>query len=232
MINLSAFCLKDQDRHYSTSRSVIAAMMRPWRDGDWVYATNGKSAVRVPATPETLAQIPDAPEGAESLTPPPVASMMQALDFSLCTAPLPSLRPDPRGVPREAPCDDCGTCEACGGEGTCLCSQCENEHDCGQCDGKGTVCATKDCKTCRGEGVIREERWKTQPVGSRWFSCQLLEILHRELRGILYSPDGDRNTPLIFTASDGVQGMAMPLHWNDASVYDVVLSVMELPSAI
>lgn len=149
-IDLTAFAARpDQD----TGRYDL---LTPWREGEWLYATDGRIAVRVLAPP-------DAPEPDSGRRVPSIAYLFGPPDWPDGQAFVPP------GTTMEWPekteeCDTCrgtgrgGTCHECDGSGRVTCSACEQEHDCPDCDGTGKRGdATAPCSDCAGTGreVVR-----------------------------------------------------------------------------
>lgn len=98
------------------------ALTRPFRDGDYVVATNGRIIVRQRnaewVDPDPL---PNTPKTAGLFTPPRIASYGEPVPL-----------PDP-GLVREE------QCEKCLGDGECTCASCGAGSTCPTCGGTGTV---------------------------------------------------------------------------------------------
>lgn len=113
MIDLQQFCAgPDENR---------PALEQPWREGDYVYASNGKVLLRVLA---------DDFSAVKERTGTP---KMGTWDFDGIRGwqewmTIPAVLPEPRTA-------ECG---ACYGAGEHACEKCGTNHDCGKCKGKGT----------------------------------------------------------------------------------------------
>lgn len=111
-IDLQKFCSEDETRE---------PLMKPWRDGDFTYASDGRVIIKVPAEPGDVVQ-PKTP------TPEKVAII-----FSWFNGPglewqkLPTL-----------PVLETQGCGVCHGDGEHECD-CGCVHKCGNCDGVGKI---------------------------------------------------------------------------------------------
>jgi hypothetical protein len=149
MIDLHKFCADERD-----SREYLRA---PWRQGEWVYATNGHLVVRVPA-----AAMPDAVEGGP-LHPNTAAMFAKHLESGDREfLPMPAIaEPDKckhcggKSVMWAAPCPDCEDGALWHGSHEYDCKNCHGsdagpgwvdsskdnpeakEHHCGACDFRG-----------------------------------------------------------------------------------------------
>lgn len=95
------------------------SMSTPFNRGGYMVATNGVICVRRPAAPGT----------ADSERAPDILS----LDWK------------PGGPAVDMPAGESvmGPCDNCCGTGKCVCPDCDNDHECGQCDGAGDIITHK-----------------------------------------------------------------------------------------
>lgn len=135
---------------YKSPLTYKYSMDAPFRVGEFVYATDGKACVRVPASA--------APEVGESDKAPPVQEVFYA-DIGGMTA-----YPIPPGLPKDRfPCSVCKgdgkahtiMCPACDGDGWTECEECGAEHDCEDCNGSGDIPGNGEgpCECCNGTGT-------------------------------------------------------------------------------
>jgi hypothetical protein len=145
----------DAVAHIESMRYNLTA---PWKDAHYAYASDGVVLVRVPLgdlDAFTVNLLPDATKR------PDVASIFAAGPRSYLSDPMPW----PTCITDPVPCTAChgkrflegGTCRSCGGDGICICSCCEAEHDCGECDGQGDV-GPGPCSKCEGAGIEWEKK--------------------------------------------------------------------------
>lgn len=132
------------------------SLARPWRDGGFVYATNGAIVVRVPVTSLGPDVDRNVLEPGERRVPMELASYFTG-----------TFQDDPFDLPDVGPadrrclfCEGAGTikektCTSCHGGGCCTCD-CNHRHACGCCDGTGVI-PSHDCEGCDGSGKGRPE---------------------------------------------------------------------------
>ena len=213
-LDLSRFCANDLDeRDY---------LHTPWRRGQWVYATNGHLAIRVPA-----AAYPDVAEVTEKV--PNLGAMfdktMTGRDLEyLLLPPVPKLREcydcDGKGKVRAIKCVDCTDGEFVHGEYLYTCKNCERspggegwEHLPDHCEAR-TNEVLRTCHTCDGLGFDR--RQGCMQLGPAKYSNVYLAMF-AALPQVRVCPgtaardkyDDERELPAIFTF-DGGHGMLMP----------------------
>ena len=92
----------------------------PWRDGDYVYASNGQIILRVRADVFPIIQPRDR------------APKMSSWDFDEITR-----WKEWSKIPEELPDAKTEPCPTCQGSTHHFCGDCETVHDCGKCKGKG-----------------------------------------------------------------------------------------------
>lgn len=114
MIDLQKFC---------STRSDRKSICQPWSEGEWTYATDGRVIVRVPRRAD-VPENPDAPKNVNK-------TIFDCNPNDGKFQPLPTFT-----APKKVTCDNCG------GDGQCVCSACDAQHDCGCCKGTGTVLET------------------------------------------------------------------------------------------
>jgi hypothetical protein len=133
-------------------------------DAAYTYATNGHIALRLPwIIGEPAAMQPPHSGMAELFIKADYAAKTgECVPFEPVTAP-------PHPV---CGCDDCEgsglvvDCETCDGNGDHECAHkgCQASHECGGCDGRGTIFAWKNtpgaypCETCEGTGCVIDQR--------------------------------------------------------------------------
>lgn len=176
-------------------------LLKPFRIGDFVYATNGHWCARVPAEGIEAGDATDKhPKNIEGLfDKAPTEGFM----------PLPDV-PDPgacmsckgRGFGRNDECD------ACDGDGSFW--HHDHNYDCKSCNGNGdifTPSASKNdpCPHCYGHGV--ESNTGGTKVGEATFSNRYLWLL-RKLPGIEIAPGESEKAARI--RFDGGEGLLMP----------------------
>jgi len=137
MLNLSDFCNECWPR-----------TAKPWFEDGYVYASDGRIIVKVPAADYPAATTTSKVSAAEV-----VARFWPDKPYTL--EPMPAIAANTMQK-----CPDCeghGTtyvqCTDCDGTGTCMCDNCGNEHECKTCNGKGFVySSTEQCTHCTGTG--------------------------------------------------------------------------------
>lgn len=185
------------------------AIGKPWVFGGWLYATNGRIAVRVPSSepdsaPEELSFV----KGYELFG-----------NFRDCPIDWPTL-PHIAVACRE--CNGTGrkliTCATCKGDGQHYCD-CGNEHDCGHCGGSGTVPGKERCIFClgtrkvevpTGENATNDSRILIRLAG-RLFDAWYLGLIERSFTGLKYSAEVGAENALAFTGDGRAQGLLMPV---------------------
>lgn len=126
----------------STHETARYDLSTPWIEGDWVYASNGRLAVRTATDmvdDDTLEALIEAE--ANHSGPNRVAAIGKFFLISY------ELRPEPTAIPDFQARPD--RCESCGGNGICFAMQCED------CDGKGFVIAHKRFEIAPGYWLNR-----------------------------------------------------------------------------
>ena len=214
MIDLSKFC--------ESKGSARIHLQRPWRKGDWVYATNGHLLVRV--KPEMVA---DAAQ--ETLRQPDVEALFtRYLDgcSDLQFIPMPT-------TPQPDPCPNCG---GKGNAWSVLCPDCNegtfmrgnHEYDCRNCAdssaGPGWVDSSEDnpqakivaCHECDGLGSSIRFNGNFY-IGDAGYSLVYAYMVSQLPGPVLFAP-GDRSTnetrgvsirPGVFRFAGG-DGILMP----------------------
>ena len=209
-IDLQRYCANDSDYREH--------LRQPWRAGEWVYATNGHLAVRVPA-----ASFPDARECAKA--PVSIGDLFaRAFD-----------RKDPgdfRPMPKLQPLVMCSECKGRGRLHSIKCPDCDDgeflhgrySYDCKECKdnpaGPGRLeCASGEegateaaCPSCYGLGY---QSWVNgaAKVGDAHYSAVYLHML-AELPQVAICPGEPAGTVIRPTAAalsfDGGQAILMP----------------------
>jgi len=171
---LAACCWNDEATRFGHARG-------PFRQGDFICATDERILVIRPATLEDAAT----PEHAK----PDVVGLLAKEGFlaDACTLALPGLER------AEQLCgDDCRdgkrpvlvTCAVCDGDGDHQCDGCNAEHECGKCHGSGKVEAGREpCPTCQATGKIMAP--ENMVLGPAVIGGKYAEILTR-IGGVTY----------------------------------------------
>ena len=192
-MDLQIFCRSDMDK-----------LNKPFRMGAFVYASDGKIAVRVPAE-----SMPDVQENPDA---PNAASL--EFDGGADFIPLPACASSP------VPCIECGgtgiqtKCRKCAGTGeiTCVCGDCGHEHEteCPSCEGSGTTDGTPDgrCAVCGGTKEVYDREVGTW-AGNRFIADWLLAKLGT-LDDVMIASAGSPLSPAQFLFKGGV-GIVMPM---------------------
>lgn len=210
MINLTVFC--DPTR---------PNLSEPWSDAEYTYACDGTVGVRIPRQPEITRT--DGPDLAKIIA---------------STAPSTDMRPMPpidvaAWMPGFTSCKHCvglgyvKKCSSCSGSGECTCNCCDNEHECGSCDGRGhTQVRTwsggpeigrdhsnaTQCNVCNGSGRARKqvelkrvELWPRMYLSARNVAC--MQTLPNVMLDCAVT---DLSLPIRFTF-DGGDGVVMTM---------------------
>lgn len=161
-INLTPFC---EHGNASDMRSYLHA---PFRQGAYVYATNGHVLIRVAAA--------DAYQDVVVNDTVAVTTVIAAaaVDSDAGWQPLPPIHLPAHGL---APCDGCRgrgygvACTICHYTGMCACNCDRCDRECDDCDGSGIGLSrdeTKErkvCLHCGGRGRARDDRVVVIPDG-------------------------------------------------------------------
>jgi len=111
---LALCCAKSPSRY---------AITKPFRKGEYVYATDGRIIARVPAAGRAEPES-DTMDGVK--TPPCLDLPWDRSRYAMAAATIPD-GPDPEWE----------SCVRCGGSGDCTDCDCGNSHECGRCKGTG-----------------------------------------------------------------------------------------------
>jgi hypothetical protein len=183
----------------SDSQDCRDHLKRPFIIGEYIYASNGHIAVRIPKQ-----------EGIEAAIHDKVPQIEQLFTDNIQCKFLKAL------VTLPSPID----CNFCGGSGTVYkCPACDGEGDfdhhdynyaCKTCDETGDVDVGKqtdkrDCFQCDGTGH-KPQRVK---VGKTGFDSRYLSIIFA-LPGVQFAPHPDDNTKTGYFKFDGGEGLIMP----------------------
>jgi hypothetical protein len=192
-MGLEAFC------DPTTAENCKFNLSKPANHGGWEYCTNGYIAVRKPTT------LPDDDVNAREF--PKVWDCFQ--DFPTCDRDWPVLEMKNEKCDR---CDGSGRdekrCPDCDGSGDCVCSYCEDQHDCGTCKGSGSIEGDGPCPVCNGETTV--EVLADTMFGPALFGGKFLQTIMQEFTGLKWAEPATDEKPLAFTCGD-VQGLLMPL---------------------
>jgi len=169
-------------------------MSKPWSDGEWTYATNGVSLIRVPRMDDI---------GAVDWAPNTTALFRSLCKQSKDAVPLAEI-----DIPAAVPCKTCKgkpvglfECDSCGGAGECECFHCGGIQDCDDCDGKGVL---QVCPTCNGRGEAKRQCVHINGVS---FDAHYLRFF-ADLPGAVITTNENRPARVDF---DGGVGAIMPM---------------------
>lgn len=195
---------------------------QPFRQGKWVYATDGHCMIRMLA-----AGMPEVPVIPNRGDPPPKASMLDPhMDFDVPAdqwVPLPPV--PPMVMVKCQSCNGCGKvdiCDECEGTGTVhWTSEYDNhyEAECEGCDGKGYDPGSEDpCMECDGTGLEESASGPQYLVVGKWKLPIEQARKLAQLQGVhLAVVNKDCNSdlhPLQFTSIEG-SGVWMPSEGKD-----------------
>lgn len=177
----------------------------PFRIGNYIYATDGRTAVRMKA-PTGFRQ----PKGEF----PPVDTVGwneprgEPVDL-----------PDPGPAPERGPkCERCKgkgvgpvDCEQCRGTGECECYACGHTTDCGECDGDGKVLKKGEkCPDCGGEGYRPADDAESEADGllitDKW---RIARRFARRFQGYQIRLPESPDKPVL-VVGDGWEALVMP----------------------
>lgn len=174
--------------------STRFALGKPWRKGDWIYATDTRILIR--CSPESF---DGEVETAETLGERKIPKNSDEILADCAHV------SDWHDMPAVENCSVCsntgyieGDCEECCGDGVCECDM-EYEHDCDECEGTGVQ--TIDCTRCPRE--IK--------VGNRNMAMRIVRKLML-LPGVKYGVATDNPGDAILLKFEGGVGAAMPLN--------------------
>jgi hypothetical protein len=214
-IDLTRFCANDTDPREH--------LYKPWKDGKWVYATNGHMAVRVAAElyPDAVDKPEEAPDvgglfrkyledrqGLEFLLMPPIKGLHKCMDC------------EGTGKVRAIKCPDCTDGEFRHGEHTYQCQNCEGSPAGAGWEFLDEYMAVqphevkRTCQACDGLGFSMRQNGNTQ-LGEAGYSTVYLAFFAGlpQVRVCPGEPAPEHwkpsPAPAIFTF-DGGHGLLMP----------------------
>ena len=205
--DLQKFCTCDKIRYELT---------QPFTAGEFTYATDGRIAVRVPAIPGA-----DATPKKTDLTKAFAhdATLRKPIELPRGWQDFPELK---------GPCNSCkGTgkypemieCDTCDGSGEVTCSECDNDHDCKDCNGKGEVRGNVNavCENCHGACEVPHTTPISANRGELYFNDSFLRrIFTLPDVAMSYHPDLP-NEPAAFTFTGG-EGRIMGMRASEAQI--------------
>lgn len=156
----------------------------PYRDGEWVIATNGRILIRVPWVESVHGDIRT--DGPNTKT-----TFRGTEKAHIPTLPEPGWESVEDEIKSCTACHGIGSwkeCKTCDGHCEVTCDQCGHSHQCEECKGVGYIKGPGDtqCDECCGKGTLTE--WKriklTRPGG-----CAPLLIFSHYLRLIMALPN-------------------------------------------
>lgn len=177
--------------------------------GEYVYATDGRVAVRMPCDPELAKEIDAAREGTRCPRIPDVFSgewsdepLAMPTDFTAATCE----RCQGKGV------SDTTTCKTCKGEGYYECFECGQDVRCDECRGKGEATYKGrefKCEYCDGTGQNGMTKISCGPVH---IAYRFLSIV-RDAGAVLYPAKEmpAKNAVLWRVPGTDIEGLVMPI---------------------
>lgn len=206
---LSNFCSQDIHR---------PNLQTPWHYAGHTYATDGRTAIRVPTTE------PDSPlevftPGQEKPTIRP-SDKIENLFTDLKNRELLERQIPALPAAEQVPCPSCRgngysrRCDRCHGTGEVTCPTCGHDHECSECNGQGRVLTSSQsgmpCADCAGTGKKVSER--PVKIGNGWVNEKLLARF-LPLPGLrMFQPKSlteCSDSPFYLTFTDG-EGILMP----------------------
>lgn len=194
---LARFCANTLDpREY---------LLAPFVIGDFVYATNGHIAIRVPRTsaPDITATTDKVPGHLEAMFATHAST--ERLD-EIPELPAPIACSTCNGTGRRHECPDCD------GEGEIRYGR--HDYECAECRGDGQVSdgegdATVPCNWCSGSGEAPAQPVK---IGSQSYQRRYLALI-QSLPGARFTPPDDAMKPLAmgYFIFEGGEGVLMPM---------------------
>jgi len=211
LIDLLPFCSKDETRQ---------ALMRPFTEGSYTYATCGRVAIRVDARSEYGPLDNTVNAGGVGW---PIERLTRLLSPIL-----------PKETPqtKSAPCGNCegkgkfDKCPDCEGKGSMECDL-GHTHNCSKCRGRGyTKGHSEICQECKGTGMVTGDLYVR--IGASCFNYAIVRKV-LELPGIRIAPSVE-SKPTYF-AFDGGDGLMMPVQITSPSEnpsFEIPLVEMEV----
>lgn len=168
---------------------------KPWTHSGWVYATNGRIAVRQPTL--RVQVVDKAPIGTvifDSFKP-----LGDPID-------LPDIGPEPAA---SEVCDKCKgkespECRNCYGSGVCTCSHCDDDHGCATCNGEGKML----CPECDGDGSIDRDVLAIEVAPEFGLADHYVWLLWRHGITEIQLGEGDSSNQCRFRKGD-IEGVLM-----------------------
>lgn len=204
----------DLQRFCASSGDVREHLHRPWRDGQWVYATNGHVCVRV-YDPNSAMTAIDKPAKA----PNPAALFTKWIDSRdgefLVLPKVPHaqkcLECSGRGTHPAVKCPDCNEGEFEHGMHTYECKTCSPDND-GAKPGwliahTEVATTTRECYFCDGRGFLKG----STELGGRHFETGYINWLMKLPQLRFRAGDPDKTDDAAAFIFDGGQAILMPL---------------------
>jgi hypothetical protein len=163
----------------------------PFVSGEFVYATNARVIVRLPATAEIKQAFAAIPVENRRIGKP---ESIFVGDYSATPIAVPKFS----GLPPCKACKGAGNlperhCPECRGSGKVTCPCCDTTGDCGECDGGGTIGAGP-CDGCGGLGREWDDRKsETLPAGDR-VGHEVMAVMERH-HAVVYPPVTEEKAP-------------------------------------
>jgi hypothetical protein len=181
---------------------------RPFISGAFIYATNGRMAVRMPV-----------PEGGWEFPPPAKAPRgIESVFYTLSRSeptPLPEVSSDPCKSCRGAMfLDHERKCDECRGIGRdnfprCECPHCEGFHECRGCEGSGKL-PGQPCGECRETGM-GESPQEAVAIVPGYYLARVYVALLRAFEATLYLPTYLRDDAASRFMIGEVEGVILPM---------------------
>lgn len=191
---LLKFCEKGNVRHLD----------KPFNDDKYTYATNGHICLRIEKQPEF--------DLIDEKQPKHLSSIIESLDKNNLVEinNLPLLEKE-----NCTNCNGVGSfkeCQYCDGDGHLECYL-GHEHDCEECEGKGTINENGniECVTCKGSGEKYKELY--YKIGCRYINAYYARLI-ASLPNSKISVSGKESDPkALYFEFDGGCGAVMPVRY-------------------
>ena len=190
-------------RFVESSRDGAEFMRTPFTRGEWVYATNGHIAVRVPRA--------DGIEASEIDLFPRIEAIFKQNKWDTFVS-LPSL----------PPADQCRTCNGSGigykcteCDGTGQFDHGRHTYDCDECDGTGQTDNGNDeepCQVCDGTGELRYQKIQVGPWHyNRRYLAKIIDLPELQFAQRPDGPTINGSDGIANFTFEGGEGLLMPM---------------------
>jgi DNA-directed RNA polymerase subunit M/transcription elongation factor TFIIS len=202
-MNPLAFCSKNPERE---------ELSKPWRIGEWNYASNGIIVVRWKG--DTYCESnPFSPDRADAM-------FDSAQNRVITKVPVPVTADGMKTCPECAGTKQVYICNRCHGEGLIMaeCSECEHSYNkpCPSCNNmvlttESINSTSQPCRVCNATGRIRDTDVWTQ-IGKARVAHYSLHLIKQEIPDAWIEDAQLDDGPVQFGSADGtIEGLVMPL---------------------